>query len=178
MCLNTLESQRIVNNLNSQQLQSRLRSKPRPNRNKPPPQTQNTSLLNSLTNTIHKSIIQLLIGRLIHQLCSDHIRRGDGNSHEETSHECSSERCFNILTSPPSFFGHNSLGNIIHSHLGSIQYACSHNVNFDTTIESTDTLISIQLPNETTKTNTLGISLGECFEYIEGITEDRTKTTS
>ena len=69
-------------------------------RDKSTPQGEGPVSFDGFYNTINKTVIDLLVGGLIHEICTDTIKGGYSASHEETSDESTGESCADITTLP------------------------------------------------------------------------------
>lgn len=109
------------------------------------PEGHNTVVLHGLDGTIDKSIVNLLVGWLTHEIGTDSVKGRHGARHEKPGNETGAKRGSDILSGPSSHGGNLSLRQIVDSHFGGIQDTGSENVGFNATVKSSNALVSVHI---------------------------------
>ena len=170
MNLNSLETAKLVQKLNRQQLQGCLRRKPRPNGNETSPQTQDPVVLDRLDGAIHKTVVNLFVRRLVHQPGAQIVRRRHGAGHEKAGHKGRGEGRAHVLALPARQFRHVAFGKVVATHFGGVENAGAHDVDFDTAVETGNALVFVHLTDQRGQSFGLFlVGLRQCFHDIKGV---------
>lgn len=130
------------------------------------PQRHDPVLLDCLGAAVDKAIVYLLVHGLIHQVGTDPVKRRDRARHEKAGNTTGCERGTDILSRPTGVFHTRSLGQIVDSHFGSIENTCAHNIGFNATVKSRNSLIFVHGPNHSGKGNSLVlVCLSQCLFF-------------
>ena len=165
--------------LKDNKLKSCCRSETGPDRHKSTPEGEWSFLSGNLDHTVNSVVVDSGIDGLVHESCTDHIERTDSAGHEETSSGSGSESGEQRASFPASSGDDNSLGLVVNSHFGTVENHRTSNVGVNTTVESSDTLVRVELLCCAHKSWS-GSSLGShhfCLEDIEWVSSQGTDTT-
>ena len=119
--------------------------KPRPDGHETTPESQRSLILGNLHHAIQSVVVDLGIRGLVHQAGSNHVEWGHRACHEESSSDGRKELGHNGLLGQACQSNHVSLGLVVAGHLSSIQHHGTRNVGVNTTVESTNSLLSQKL---------------------------------
>ena len=154
-------------------LRSSSKTSPRPDWDESPPQTQHPPLAHCLPRAIDEAIVKLDVGGLVHQLRAQHVGRRHGHGHEETGDERAREGRPDVLPPPTRRLRDVSLRDVVHAHLGRVEYARADDVDLHPAVESLDALIAVHVGDEGGEAHPLvGVRLGEGLAYVEGVADD------
>ena len=123
------------------------------------PEGCDTVVLDGLDSTIDKSVVNLFVGWLTHEIGTDSVKGRHGACHEKPGDETGAKRGSDILSGPSSHGGNLSLGQIVDSHFGGIQDAGSQNVGFDSAVKPGNSLVSVHVRDHGRQRDT-GIFVG------------------
>lgn len=150
-------------------------SKTRPYWDETTPQGADTVVLDGLDGAIDKSVVNLLVGGLTHEIGTDSVKRRHGAGHEKSGNETGAKGGSNVLSLPSGEFGDVTLGQIVDSHFGGIQHAGSQNVGFDTTVKSGNTLVSVHVLDHGRQRDTgIFVGLGKGLNHFLSSRENNT----
>ena len=134
------------------------------------PQRRKSISLYGLDSTIDQTIINLFVGWLTHEIGSNSIKGRYGARHKKPGNETGGKGGSDVLSGPSSGFGNISLGQIVDSHFGGIQHACSHNVGFDTAIKSGNALIPVHVLHHVRQRDScICVGLGQSLNHFLSI---------
>lgn len=102
IALDVGKSKISVKSFNGQQLDSGGRSKSSPNGDESSPQREWSIRLDCFHGTVKESIVDFLVGGLVHERGTDAIKRRDSGSHGKSSNHTRSKDSTDILTTPSS----------------------------------------------------------------------------
>mmetsp|Transcript_26219 Transcript_26219/g.75725 ORF Transcript_26219/g.75725 Transcript_26219/m.75725 type:complete len:240 (+) Transcript_26219:56-775(+) len=172
-------SKRGVECLNRQQLDGSRGCEPRPNRHETTPQARDSALRDGLCKTVHKSVIQLRIRRLVHQLRPYVVERAHSDRHSETGHNRRTEHRPHVLPLPSRRLSHGTFRHIITTHLGGVQDASAANVGAKTAVKAAHALVTVHVSHQRSQRDRFAlVRLGKSLHDIEGVSDDRTNTAS
>mmetsp|Transcript_24509 Transcript_24509/g.35993 ORF Transcript_24509/g.35993 Transcript_24509/m.35993 type:complete len:320 (+) Transcript_24509:106-1065(+) len=151
-----------------------------PDRHETTPERKRTFLGRNLDHTVNGIVVDSCIRRLVHQSRTDHVKRTDCTSHEETSGDRREEGGHQGLSLPSSGGDHHTLGLIVHSHFRSVQNHGTSNIRVDTTVETCNTLVLEELSTSLHDRRSLLGFRGHhfCLEHIKWVTGERSEGTS
>lgn len=143
--LESLHAHQCAELFENHKLESCCRCESGPDGEESTPESRGTFLCGDLDHTVDGVVVELGVGRLVHQPCTDHIKGCHGTGHEETSSDGGHElREKGLLWQPGQ--GHNvTLRLIIYAHLGTVENHGTSNVGINTTVEPGDTLVGKQI---------------------------------
>mmetsp|Transcript_868 Transcript_868/g.2017 ORF Transcript_868/g.2017 Transcript_868/m.2017 type:complete len:320 (-) Transcript_868:234-1193(-) len=176
--LNRPETKAGVQIFKRQELQGCLWSKTRPYWDETTPQGRDTVVLDGLDGAIDKSVVNLLVGWLTHEIGTDSIKRRHGARHEKSGNKTGAKGGSNVLSFPSSEFGDVSLGQIVDSHFCGIQDAGSQNVGFDSAVKPGNSLVSVHVRDHGRQRDTgIFVGLGKGLQNVKGVANHTTNTT-
>ncbi len=109
------------------------------------PQRHDAVCLDGLDGTIDKSVVDLLVGWLAHEIRTDSIKWRHRARHEKSGNKTGAKGGSNVLSGPSRDFSDISLRQIVDTHFGGVQHAGSQNVGFDTTVKSSNPLVIVHI---------------------------------
>mmetsp|Transcript_111132 Transcript_111132/g.166431 ORF Transcript_111132/g.166431 Transcript_111132/m.166431 type:complete len:239 (+) Transcript_111132:120-836(+) len=153
------------------QLQGRCRGESGPDGHETTPESKGPFLGGNLDHTIDGVVVDLCIGRLVHQSRTDHIEGRNCACHEKSSGDSRAELCLQCRFLPAGRVHNDTLCLIVTSHLGTIQDHGTSDVGVDTTVEPTNALVCHQFLGGTDDGRNFLSRVGHhfCFQNIEGI---------
>ena len=176
--LDGLETRHTVKRLNGQQLNGGGGGKPSPDRDETSPQGSHSTFLDQLDSAVHETIINLLVGGLVHERGTDAVKGRYGAGHEESRQRGGAENGANVLAVPSRGGCDVALGNIVATHLGGVQDAGTEDIGLNSAVETGNALLAVHVAHESEERDGFAlVGLCQSFHDIKGVANDTTHTS-
>ena len=127
------------------QLQCGGGGKSRPNGQEATPECQGSFFSGNLDHTVDGIVVDFGVRRLVHESGTDHIKGSDRTSHKESGNDGRTELRHERLFGQARDGNNVTLGLIVDSHFGTVQHHGTSDIGVNTTVESHNTGVGVQL---------------------------------